>query len=251
MRFSARYECRSCSTSTWWRSAVNRSSPSRLAASRTRSNACDTLSRPWVRCLLCRAAFPSASPLPATGSATGFPALFVGFPGTTEESDCSRPGVIGFGLFGLPDADRPIPWDGRAGRPGGRSPGFRAKSFHACLGSTTTQGRRGHSPWRTRPCCLPHSPTGSAPRMCILSRLDTQPTCTPVNASPTPSRGPPHDSGPVCVASPSPRTALSSATPRRILPAHGTQYLIASSRVPPEIRSSGDPGTHSFIIDCG
>ncbi len=72
------------------------------------------------------------------------------------------------------------------------------------MGSSTTRGRRGRSPMRARPCRLPHCPTGSAPRMHNLSRLNTQPACTPVNASPKPSRAPTHDSGPVWAANPSP-----------------------------------------------
>src|SRR5262249_38924168 len=42
----------------WWRSAVNFSFFLCLAACRTRSNACDTRSRPCVRCVLCWLAFP-------------------------------------------------------------------------------------------------------------------------------------------------------------------------------------------------
>jgi hypothetical protein len=37
----------------------------------------------------------------------------------------------------------------------------------------------------------------------LFSRLNTQPRRTPVNASPTPSRGPAHDSGTVWFATPS------------------------------------------------
>src|SRR6266567_4796478 len=46
------------------------------------------------------------------------------------------------------------------------------------------------------PCCLLLFSTASAPRMNNFSRLDTLPICTPVNASPTPSRMPAHDSEP-------------------------------------------------------
>jgi hypothetical protein len=51
--------------------------------------------------------------------------------------------------------------------------------------------------------CLPQSSTASALRSNVLSRLNTRPARTPVNASPTPSRAPPHDSGPVWIARPS------------------------------------------------
>ncbi len=74
-------------------------------ACRTRANACDTLARLSVRRVLCRQVFPNASSLPSTNSAARLRALFAGFLGTMEESDFSRPCVISYGLFGLPDAD--------------------------------------------------------------------------------------------------------------------------------------------------
>ena len=58
--------------------------------------------------------------------------------------------------------------------------------------SKTTPGRR--SRYRAHPCCLP-SPTTSAPRMRVLSRLNGWPMRSPVNASPIPSRVLAHDSG--------------------------------------------------------
>ena len=70
------------STLTWWRSAVNFSFPLCLAACRTRSSACDTRSRPCVRCMLCWLAFPAAPALGSADSAAGCPALFVGFTAT-------------------------------------------------------------------------------------------------------------------------------------------------------------------------
>ena len=47
-----------------------------LATCRTRSSACDTRSRPCVRCVLCQLAFPSAPTLGSADSAAGCPALF-------------------------------------------------------------------------------------------------------------------------------------------------------------------------------
>jgi len=67
------------------------------AACRTRSSACDTRSRPCVRCVLCWLAFPLAPALGSTGSAAVGTALFVGFPATMAESDFSRPCIIGYG----------------------------------------------------------------------------------------------------------------------------------------------------------
>jgi hypothetical protein len=58
-------------------------------------------------------------------------------------------------------------------------------------------------------CCLPPPPRTSAPRStrfrgACISRLNTRPAFSPVNASRTQSPAPPHDSGPVWVANPSP-----------------------------------------------
>ncbi len=71
------------------------------------------------------------------------------------------------------------------------------------LGSSTTQGQPG-----TRVARRTMSPsadaTASAPWTIELSRLNTQPMRTPVNASTRASRRAPHDSGPVWLATPSP-----------------------------------------------
>ena len=69
--FSAKNDLRSRSTLTWCRSAVNFSFFLCLAACRTRSSACDTLSRPCVRCVLCSLAFLLVPALGSTGSAAG------------------------------------------------------------------------------------------------------------------------------------------------------------------------------------
>ena len=57
-----------------------------LAACRTRSSACDTLSRSCARRVLCWPTFPLVSVLGSTGSAADRSALFVGFAATTTES---------------------------------------------------------------------------------------------------------------------------------------------------------------------
>src|SRR2546430_10599072 len=49
---------------------------------------------------------------------------------------------------------------------------------------------------------LPLSPTASASRRKVLTRLNTRPARSPVNASTPPSRAAPHDSGPMWVANP-------------------------------------------------
>ena len=70
-RLSAKNAVRSMIGSRWWRSAVNRSFFLCFAACRTRSSACDTLSRSCARRVLCWLAFPLAPALGSTGSATG------------------------------------------------------------------------------------------------------------------------------------------------------------------------------------
>ena len=62
------------------------------------------------------------------------------------------------------------------------------------------------SRWRRAQCCLPPISTASASRItscfrnwAYISRLNTRPVCTSVNASKPPSRAAPHDSRPVVV----------------------------------------------------
>ncbi len=94
-----------------WRRGVNLADwwmvPPNLAPLRMRSSACDTLARLCVRNVLCRSAFPLSHPLSSTNSAAADATLFAGFPGTFAQSDFSRPYIIGYGLIGLPDTDRP------------------------------------------------------------------------------------------------------------------------------------------------
>ena len=65
-----------------------------LAAFRSQYRAYDTPSRSGVRSVPPLSAFPS---VPALGSASGCPALFVGFTATVAESDFSRLFVAGYG----------------------------------------------------------------------------------------------------------------------------------------------------------
>src|SRR3989442_15341580 len=58
------------------------------------------------------------------------------------------------------------------------------------------------SRYRCTRCCLPLSPTASASRSEFLTRLNTRPARSPVNASTPPSRAAPHDSGSMWVAKP-------------------------------------------------
>jgi len=56
------------------------------------------------------------------------------------------------------------------------------------------------SRWRRTRCGLPPLLTASAPRRKTLSRLNTRPARSPVDASTSSSRTMPHNSGPVWVA---------------------------------------------------
>jgi hypothetical protein len=73
------------------------------------------------------------------------------------------------------------------------------------------RARSGHTlRWRCTRCCLPLSSTAAASRStcrlrsgACISRLNTRPVRSPVNASTPPSRAAPHDSGPLWFAIPS------------------------------------------------
>src|SRR6266850_5888015 len=123
---------------TWCRSAVNLSFFFCLAACRTRSSACDTLTRSCARRVLCWSAFPLVPVLGSTGSATDRSALFVGFPATTTESDFSGPCINRLRLLVFPM------------RTGGVHPPakpeisrFPCKEHQHMPGSSTTSGRAG------------------------------------------------------------------------------------------------------------
>src|SRR6516225_311445 len=82
------------------------------------------------------------------------------------------------------------------------SPGSRAGCFRTCTGSLTARGPVASCVGDATDVAFRFSlqrrhPEGG------FSRLNTRPVRTPVNASPTPSRAPAHDSGPLWAASPS------------------------------------------------
>ena len=173
----------------------------------------ESLGRPLVRHSVRRVRFsrrfPVAGPLPSAPSAGddfGRPRsslvpspLFGGFTGTMGPSDFQRSFIIGVcprtSRCGLPRC---------RGRANAGPPGSRARCFHACTGSATARGP-------TLPC--DGGRIGVAFRtplrrrhlgVSCLSRLNTRPARTPVNASPTPLRTTPHDSGPLWAANPLP-----------------------------------------------
>jgi hypothetical protein len=77
-----------------------------------------------------------------------------------------------------------------------------------------------YSPCRILECCLPHFSRASAPQS-FVTRLNTQPMHTIINASQTNLRTPVHDSCPVWVANPSLSGTFIRKLTRRFIPAHG------------------------------
>ena len=81
---------------------------------------------------------------------------------------------------------------------------FPRKVLSYVPGVSDRAGLRRTSRYRCTGCSLPLLLTASASRSKSLTRLNTRPIRSPVNASSPPSRTAPHDSGPVWVANPSP-----------------------------------------------
>src|SRR6266853_92541 len=79
---------------------------------------------------------------------------------------------------------------------------FPCEVFPYVLGVSDRAGLWYTSRYRCTRWSLPHTPTASASRSECLSRLNTRPARSPVNASTPPSRAAPHDSGPMWVATP-------------------------------------------------
>src|SRR5229473_2904778 len=207
----------------WCRSAVNRTSLSLLATSRTRSSALSAPTRPCVRGAFCWLGFPLANPLPSIPSAADGPALFGDFAGTTGLSDCPWSCITGV-----------CPWTSRCGLwrhpPGATtgSPGSRARCVRTCSGSLTARDSLVSCildtpdvafrflPRRRRPGGVVFR--GSLPGLHVpLSTLRGRPRMT---------RG-------RCGLLTLHRTTLAFATPRRFSPAHGriAMFLPRLSRV--------------------
>src|ERR1051325_5961695 len=90
----------------------------------------------------------------------------------------------------------------RAGLSSRRSSRFSRGLFPCMPGVSDLAGSQRALPKRHVGCGLPLLLTESASRTKSISRLNTQPARTPVNASPSLLRAPPHDSGPLWLASP-------------------------------------------------
>ena len=91
----------------------------------------------------------------------------------------------------------------RAHSGGCRLSRFSRKLFPCLPGVSDRAGHQRSSPKRSVDCCFPSSSTGSASRTVKpFSRLNTQPTLSPVNASPRELPHATHDSGPSWLAKP-------------------------------------------------
>ncbi len=157
---------------------MNRSFFLCFAACRTRSSARVTHSRFCARSVLCRPAFPSAPALRSTGSATGRPALFVGFLATMAGSDFPRPCIIGYGSS--PSRCGPDRLARRWSDEG--SPRFRRVPF---VRDGVFDHGRATAPRLTVPHMLPSATlTASASAGLLLSRLNSPPHTIAVYASP-------------------------------------------------------------------
>jgi hypothetical protein len=93
-------------------------------------------------------------------------------------------------------------------------------------------GPGGNLRYRSRPCCLPPMQKRQHPD-CIFSELNTQPTCTPVYASPNTSRCATQNSGPSGSLL-LPRRTLPFPASCRFIPAHciGDDALTDTTRKP-------------------
>src|SRR5246127_3648273 len=82
------------------------------------------------------------------------------------------------------------------------SPGSRARCLRTCTGSLTARDSGTPRDIGAPDGGLPLLLTASASRRKFLTRLNTRPVRSPVNASTLPLRAAPHDSGPMWVATP-------------------------------------------------
>src|SRR5690242_9502680 len=166
-------------------------------------------------------------------------------------SDFSRPCITGYGSSPSrcgPARQAPV------GREISRFP----RKERPCMpGSLTTPGRRTLA--LARPFVWPSvTVTTSAPGTVALSRLDGRPARSPADASPGPSRGPTHGSGPVWLARPSlRRTSTSYSLPVSRRTTVG-ELILGGGSERREARGAGggardrpEPGGEAFEVDRG
>jgi hypothetical protein len=172
-----------------------------------RENLVRPLFRHCVRRVRFSRRFPLAGPLPSApsagddfgrpGSSLVPPPLFGGFAGTMGPSDFPRSFIIGVcpktSRCGLPRC---------RGRANVGSPGSRARCFRTCTGSLTARDSGASCDSDASGVAFRISLRRRHPGGMVLSRLNTRPVRTPVNASTMPLRTSPHDSGPLWAANP-------------------------------------------------
>ncbi len=135
--------------------------------------------------------FPLANPLPSTHSAGhGAPQpLFASFTGTMELSDFPPPCSTGvLTKDSRQGPQRHPPW------PVGGTSRFPTRGLHTCTGSRTTRDQSASRDNETDRVAFRYHNSVGDPNW-FLSRLNTRPMCTPVNASLSPLRMTTHDSG--------------------------------------------------------
>ena len=106
---------------------------------------------------------------------------------------------------------------------------FPCEVLPCVLGVCDRAGLRYALLYRRIRCCLPPAPTASASRRMCLSRLNTRPARSPVNASSPLLRAAPHDSGPVWIANPSPYDSLIHYTSPVFYRRTGAKYHVQQS----------------------
>src|SRR6266568_3472833 len=109
---------------------------------------------------------------------------------------------------------------------------FPCEVFWYVHGVSDRAGSRRTLRYRRTGWGLPLSPTASASRSEFLTRLNTRPAPSPVNASTPPSRAAPHDSGPLWFASPSTYETF----------IHNTSPVLTGAQGEEPMRAPGTPG---------
>jgi hypothetical protein len=161
---------------------------------------------------------------PSSLSASRCPPWFERFIGTMPLSDSSATCMRAVWLS-------PSPAGLLSSCPTGVSEVFRfsCMQFLDVSGVFDYAGPTRDSRYRLRSCCLPPNSERRRPD-CIFSELNTQPTYTPVYASPCTSRCPAQYSGP-SGSLPLSRKALSTSTACQFIPAHEFPIWSSGSRM--------------------
>ena len=180
----------------WCMRLVNFTCLSFTAACRIRESALCTTSRSCARLVFCRRGFPLASPPwlhPLRFRRTGFVRGLRCYYGAVRlpASVHHRRASLDFSMH-----PKRACWGSR------RISRFSRKLLPYMPGVSDRAGYHCASPSRHSGCCLPPASTESASRVRLLSRLHTLPALSPVNASPSLLRAPPHDSGSLWLARP-------------------------------------------------